>query len=220
MKKKIKILIVAAHADDEVLGVGGFISNLDKKKHEIKVVFLTNGLITDREEKNISNKKDAHKACKFLGIKDIIFLNYKDQRLDTIPISEIANKLNNLKLNPDIIFTHNGKDLNKDHLITYEAVKIISRPKKKKISLICFEIPMNNSWNFNMFKPNYYVDISKTLKIKMKALKAYTNENKKLPNPVSLEGIKILAQFRGLESGFKYAEGFEIKRLYHLNIFK
>ena len=186
MKKKIKILIVAAHADDEVLGVGGFISNLEKK-HEIKVVFLTNGLITDRRGKNISNKQDAQRACGLLGIKDIIFLNYKDQRLDTVPISEIANKLNNLKYEPDIIFTHNGNDLNKDHLITYEAVKIISRPKKRKISLICFEIPMNNSWNFNMFKPNYYVDISKTLKIKMKALKAYRHENKKLPNPVSLE---------------------------------
>ena len=70
---------------------------------------------------------------------------------------------------------------------------------------------MNNSWNFNMFKPNYYVDISKTLKIKMKALKAYRHENKKLPNPVSLEGIKILAQFRGLESGFKYAEVLKLK---------
>lgn len=104
MKKKIKILIVAAHADDEVLGVGGFISNLDKKKHEIKVVFLTNGLITDRRGKNISNKQDAQRACGLLGIKDIIFLNYKDQRLDTVPISEIANKLNNLKYEPDIIF--------------------------------------------------------------------------------------------------------------------
>jgi len=220
MKKKIKILIVAAHADDEVLGVGGFISNLDKKKHEIKVVFLTNGLITDRGKKEISNKKDAYKACKILGIKDVIFLNYRDQRLDTVPISEIANKIDNLKLDPDIIFTHNGDDLNKDHSITFEAVKIISRPKKQKISLICFEIPMNNSWNFKLFKPNYYVDISKSLKIKMKALKAYKHENKKLPNPVSLEGIKILAQYRGLESGLKYAEGFEIKRLYHLNIFK
>ena len=61
-----------------MLSVGGFISNLDKKS--MKLLVLTNGLITDRG-KNISNKQDAQRACGLLGIKDIIFLNYKDQDL-------------------------------------------------------------------------------------------------------------------------------------------
>ena len=126
IKNKKFALILIAHADDETLGAGGTILKLIEKGWLVNVVALSDGKLTVRGKKQ-DNSKDFKKACKFLGVKKYSLLQFKDQKFDRVAISDLANAVANLKLQPDLIITHHQEDLNKDHRITCEVAKIIVR---------------------------------------------------------------------------------------------
>ena len=120
------------------------------------------------------------------------------------------------KFKPTIIITHNENDLNIDHKLTFKAVVTATRPSTKTFvkSIYCFETPSSTENNFSKikvnFNPNLYFDISKFIDQKIKLLKIYKNEIKSYPHSRSLEGIKVLAKYRGTQIGVKYAEAFYI----------
>lgn len=217
----LNILFLVAHADDEALGPGGLIKKLSKNKANVKLVVISDGKITVRN-KFVDNSKHLLNSAKVLGIKDIILLGYKDQVFENYPISKIANSLLKKGLNPDLIVTHSSSELNRDHRITLEVAKIIARPHKKKCSIVSFDIP-NNSFNYNKtFKPNFFVDISREIKDKISAFKKYKNEIQKYPHPYSVGSLELIAKYYGFLSGYKYAEAYEIVKIYedHLNFIK
>ena len=214
----LNILILVAHADDEVLGPGGFITKLAKKNVKIKLAVVSDGKITVRN-KLVDNTGHLFSAAKQLGINDIKILDFKDQKFDTYPIADIANAVSRLNFDPDIIITHSKTELNKDHRITFEVAKIISRPKNNRCSILCFEIPNNSFWNQKTFKPNFFVDITKEIKNKILSLKKYKNEIKKYPHPCSSESLELIAKYQGFLCGYKYAEAYEIIRLYDEHLF-
>ena len=92
--KKGKILIVAAHPDDEILGCGGSILKL-KKSNDINVIFMTNGV--SARGKNRLGEKRRKNAClklfKYLGISVPEFYNFPDNQLDKIPLLKITKKI-------------------------------------------------------------------------------------------------------------------------------
>jgi len=217
----LNILILVAHADDEALGPGGLIKKLSKVKANIKLVVLSDGKITVRD-KPVDNSKHLNGSAIILGIKDISLLGYKDQVFENYPVSTIANSVLKKNFQPDLIITHSSSELNKDHRITLEVAKIVARPHKKKCSIICFDIPNNSSNNNNTFRPNFFIDISKELKHKISAFKKYKNEIQKYPHPYSVGSLEIIAKYYGFLSGYKYAEAYEIVKLYedHLTFLK
>jgi len=218
------ILVIAAHPDDEALGCGGTLYNLKKKGAKISGLFLSDGESSrkhPRIKKLISErKKQAVKAGKILGIKKVAFGNFPDNSMDSVPILEIIQfiekKIKEIK--PDAIFTHFESDLNVDHQITSRAVITACRPVKNQTvkSIIFFEILSSSEWNISIknksFKPNFFVDISKSLKFKLKALKVYKREMKKWPHPRSIEGVKLLSKTRGSTAGLTNAEAFIVGR--------
>lgn len=220
MKKKI--LVVAAHPDDETLGCGGTVLKLINDGYAADVIFLTDGVSSRDNRSNqinkfvVSRKQNALKACKILGFKKVNFYDFPDNSLDTVAQLEITKKIENeiSKSLPDIIFTHNSEDLNIDHRIISESTVIATRFYKKKHTIANFEILSSTDLNFHEnnsnFKPNYFVDISKTIKKKIKAFKEYKKEIRKFPHPRSEKGIKILSNYRGMFSGFTNAEAFKI----------
>jgi len=213
IKIKKSALILVAHADDETLGAGGAILKLLEKSWSVNVVALTDGILTVRGKKQ-DNSKSFKKACNFLGVKEFCLLNFKDQKFYTVPISDLANSVLNLNLEPNLIITHHQDDLNKDHSITCEVAKIIGRPKMKPVTILGCEIPNTSFWSGKAFPANYYVDISKYINLKIKAFSKYRNEIQKYPHPWSKKGLKLLAQYHGMQSGFEYAEAFNIIRAY------
>ena len=217
----LNVLFLVAHADDEALGPGGLIKKLTKNKAKVKLAVLSDGKITVRD-KLIDNSKHLNQSAKILGLKDVSLLNFKDQKFETYPISEIANSVLNLKFQPDIIVTHAKSELNRDHRITLEVAKIIARPHKKKCSIMSFAIPNNSFSNHEKFQPNFFVDITKEIKEKISAFKKYQNEIQKYPYPYSVSSLELTAKYYGFLSGYKYAEAYEIIRLYenHLNFLK
>ncbi|WP_455757092.1 PIG-L deacetylase family protein [Sulfurimonas sp.] len=218
-----KILIVAAHPDDEVLGCFGTVAKLIKSGYEAYVLLLGEGK-TSRDT-NKENKKDElctlnkemKKAHDILGIKKSFVYNFADNRFDSINLLDIVKIVSKVKneINPDIIFTHFENDLNIDHQITYKAVLTATRPMEDESvkEIYSFEILSSTEWNYPLsFSPDTFFDISDTLDLKLKAMKEYKSELRDYPHPRSLEGIELNAKYNGMRVGKKYVEAFKSVR--------
>jgi LmbE family N-acetylglucosaminyl deacetylase len=208
-----KALVLVAHADDESLGAGGLIPKLVKADWEVSVVFFSDGILKVRNEMQ-DNRNDACTACKILGVGEPTFLGYEDQKFDKYPIAEMANAVASLDFEPDLIITHVETDLNLDHRLVLDVAKIIGRPKKKPISILGCEIPNTSFWNAKPFLANYYVDITKELEIKINAFSQYKNELMNYPHPWSKKALRLLSEYHGMQSGYKYAEAYQLIRGY------
>ncbi len=222
-----KILVVAAHPDDELLGLGGTLHKCAKeKKAKIKAIILSKG-ITSRDEINFKEKirnqlKNIQKASKILGINKTSVFDFPDNRFDSVDILEvikvIENEINNFK--PDIVLTHHKNDLNVDHSITFNAVLTSLRPLpgKKQIQLLTFETPSSTEWQSSdthlSFAPSLLIEInSRDLKAKQKAMNCYTSERRAYPHPRSSKALEVIARRWGSVIGVHFAEAFSVIRL-------
>jgi len=219
-----KILAICAHPDDEVLGCGGTLLKHKSRKDQINLLFVFEGSSrgNTKSKKNIllnlkKRENSALKVAKYLKAKSIKFLNNEnlnsDSRLKIKITNEITKHIN--KIRPSIIYTHSPKDLNIDHRNCFESVLISTRTSQnnKLKKIVSFEIPSSTEWSFNSFgtfKANYFVDIEKFIKDKLKLLKMYSYELKSFPYPRSKENIISQSKYAGSYVGFKHAEKFEI----------
>ena len=225
----MKILVIAAHPDDEVLGCGGTIARLVKEGNTVYTLILGEG-ITSRDETRNRRKREKEikelrlqikRANKIIGVRDTFVFDFPDNRFDTVALLDIVKTIEKVKIDvkPDIVFTHHRGDLNVDHRMTFEAVMTAFRPMEGENTkeIYSFEIPSSTEWNApistNYFIPNYFVDISKTLELKIMAMKDYKSEIREYPHPRSPEAIKIYAKRWGIQAGLQAAEAFEIIRM-------
>ena len=224
-----KILVVAAHPDDEILGCGGTISKLSKKGYEIRILILGEGITSRQQERNpdaaekllMKLHSEVSKAAKIVGAKSATVLNFPDNRFDGVDLLEIIKEIEKVKneFKPEIIFTHHPYDLNVDHRVTFNAVITASRPLQGESvkEIYSFEIPSSTEWQYqnsiNSFHPQCFFSLSKTdITKKIKAMEVYSGEKRKYPHPRSSQALLQLAGFRGTQCGNNLAESFEIIR--------
>jgi N-acetylglucosamine malate deacetylase 1 len=208
----VEALILVAHADDETLGCGGFIRKLIKKGWSTRVVVMSDGVFF--RDKTEDNRAGLKAACEILGVHDFQQMGFKDQRFDQVPMADLVDSVLRLELDPDLIITHVDTDLNNDHRLTCEVAKIVGRPRRKPVSIIGCEIPNSSFWNGAAFPANYYVDVTEEIDTKIKAFSAYENEVRPFPHPWSEKGLRLLAEYHGMQCGFRYAEAYSIIRAY------
>lgn len=208
-----RAMILVAHADDESLGCGGIIQKLKAASWAVSVVILSNGLLTVRG-KIEDNREDAVQACTVLGVQEPVFLGYADQQFDRYPLAEMARDVAKLDLEPDLIVTHVDQDLNNDHRVTCEIAKIAGRPKHKPVSILGCEVPSTAFWNGRPFSANYFLDITSQIDRKIEAFSCYRGEIQDYPHPWSEKGLRLLAEYHGMQCGFQYAEAFQVIRGY------
>jgi len=217
------ILVISAHSDDETLGCGGTISKLVSNGHLVTALFMTDG-VSSREGNCTSTQvqkriQSAKKATEILGISHLQQCDFPDNALDTVSLLNITQVIEAVivETQPHTIFTHYLNDLNIDHSIVARATLTAARPVADSPvkRVIAYEVNSSTEWAFGspQFSPNYFVNISDTFKVKVKAMRAYENELRDPPHPRSIEGIKALASLRGNAVGYEYAEAFEIYRL-------
>ena len=207
----MRILIFAAHPDDEVLGMGGTIKKLSNQ-NQVDLCVVSEGASAQyTDEKMIQKRKEAcKKSSKILGIKNISFLDFPDMRLDTIPHLEMNKSLEQIisKIKPKVVFTTPHHDLNKDHQIVFDSTLIATRSTTTGVKeILSYELPGVVK---TPFLHNRYVDINNQIKYKINASKMYKSEVEKFPHPRSIKAIENLSIQRGIESGLKNAEAFEI----------
>lgn len=219
-----KILIVCAHPDDELIGCGGLILN-NLKKTKFKIIYTCRTY----DKRNIKTKskyslrkKSAKELSKHLNIEKPIFFNFPGLSLVRKDITSMSQLLLNeiKKFKPDSIFTHCVDDLHHDHRSTSEAVMIAARPSVYNNSIkniFYFEIPSATEKLIKkdkVFNPNFFVDISKNINLKVKLIKKYyKKELKKYPSALSTKGIINLSKYRGSNIRIKNAEAFEIIKI-------
>ncbi len=222
MKKKI--LILSPHADDEILGCGGFISKYSNQNYHINVLILTNAskgapeLYSAEEIKKI--RDEAKQANDFIGTKKLYFENFPALNLINYPIYKITNVINKYiqNINPEIILIPSGNDIHDDHKIIFKAAKVSTRPNKKSNlkKILSYEVLSETEWNENeeSFNPNYYVRLNKfDINKKVKAFLKYKSQVKKFPHPRSKEAIVNLSKVRGSQVFMRYAEAFKVEKI-------
>lgn len=208
----MKVVVLCAHPDDEVLGCGGWIAKLVRDEHPVSVIFTTDGV--RHPPARIDNRPDAFEALGVLGVDrdDVRFLGLPMMRSDGQVLRDYTPELEPLVKDADLLIVPSKDDLNVDHVFAYNLGLICCRPIKRQVKIVSMEILSSSEWGDTPFQPNLYVDISATLELKIAALSRYTNEAMEYPHPRSPEGLRIKAQQRGLEVGYRYAEAFKIVR--------
>ena len=224
--ESMRVLVIAAHPDDEVIGCGATIARLAMEGKDVFTVILGEGITSRYPERKAADKKlvkslreKAKKVAKILGVKDLFLFDFPDNRFDTVPLLDIVKKIEGViaVIKPDIVFTHSSCDLNIDHQITHRAVLTVTRPQKgcSVKEIYNFEIPSSTEWafgEFGSFKPNVFFDIGNTIELKIKTLEIYDSEVREFPHPRSPEGIKIIGRRWGSVINSEYTEVFQLIR--------
>jgi LmbE family N-acetylglucosaminyl deacetylase len=217
-----KILVVAAHPDDEVLGCGGTVARHSAAGDDVTVVFMTDGVGSRQQRDNDSSsmrKAAAQNAHRILGVKETIQFDYMDNQLDRYPLLELVQSLENVvtRIAPEVVYTHHCGDLNVDHRLTNQIVLTALRPVPHSSvrEIYTFEVISSTEWNPMLlpFQPQLFVDVSKHMHKKLEALEAYAIEMRPTPHSRSVSHVSALAVHRGHTIGRNNAEAFMIARL-------
>ncbi len=216
-----RVLVCAAHPDDETLGCGGVIARHCEAGEEVHVLFVADG-VTARGSatgEEIQKRREAASAAlQVLGAKPPIFLNFADQKLDSAPLLDIIRRIEDIAgaVRPSLVYTHHAGDLNFDHQIVSRATLTALRPVpgQKASRIYGFEVLSSTEWAFGSpaFAPVRFVNIAATFAKKMAALRCYDFEMRSPPHPRSYKAVEALAVYRGGAAGFDYAEAFTILR--------
>lgn len=217
-----KILIIAPHADDEILGCGGTISKYVEKSYKVMVLVMTNANLGSPKifSKNLIKqiRKECLEANNSLGVQSVKFYDFPALKLNISHISEIASVINKeiLKFRPSKVFIPNIDDVHYDHKIVHEASLVAVRPINtiRVKEVLSYETLSETEWGNIQFSPNMYELLNKKhISNKLRAFKKYKSQIKKKFHPRSLEGIKILSKLRGSNISAENAEAFKIIRI-------
>lgn len=224
-----RILVIAAHPDDEILGCGGTMASHSAKGDEVHVLILAEGL-TSRDQVRDRNShidelgslgEDANKANKLLGVTSVTLHDFPDNRMDSLARLDVVKVVESFieKIEPDTVYTHHCGDVNIDHRVIHEAVVTACRPmpgSQGVTTLLFFEVSSSTEWqppgSNAPFLPDWFIDISGELELKLQALKVYESEMRPWPHARSIKAVEHLARWRGATIGVNAAEAFKLGR--------
>ena len=225
-----RIMIVVAHPDDELLGIGATFHRLIIEYNvQTHVVILGEGITSRSDTRDVkfwehelaTHRENIKNAQLAIGYHSTSIHNFPDNRFDSVALLDIIKVIEKekQKFQPEVVFTHHGGDVNIDHQRTFEAVVTCNRPlnTEKVNTIITFETMSGTEWRASSdpkhFIPNLIVEISENgLKAKIEAMESYEFEKRQYPHPRSPEALKIRAQMWGVANGVKLAEAFQVVR--------
>jgi len=222
------VAVIAAHADDEVLGCGGTMARLADEGYDVHVLLMADGessradaadsaMIRDRVSSRQAAAEQARDALRCTSVQT---LDLPDNRMDGLELLDVVRHIETFlaRFRPQTVFTHHAGDVNIDHRIVHDAVIAACRPQPGFVvtDLLFFEIPSSTEWrppsSGEPFNPNWFVDISATLERKLEALRSYEPEMRPFPHARSLRAVEALASWRGATVGATAAEAFVLGR--------
>ena len=216
-----RVLVLAAHPDDEVLGMGGTIAVHADRGDEVRIVCVTDGSSTQYpgdSAKRAQKEEEARRAAAELGVTDYVHLDLPDMRLDTIPHVEVNRVVEEhvRELEPEIVYTPHP-DVNHDHRALFDSVAVATRPVPgQPVRRVLTYAPTSSTeWTpagTNWFVPTWYVDVTATLERKLAAFAHYETEARDFPHPRSERAIRAAAELHGASCGCEYAEPFVLVR--------
>ena len=216
-----RVLVIAAHPDDELLGVGATLAKHVAAGDLVEAIVVSEGASSRYAEgADTELQRAGQRAAKELGLAKLTFLGLPDQRLDTLPLIEVTQTIERHldALAPHVVYTHHWGDVNRDHRVVCEAVSVACRPIGDRFPhrVLCFETPSSTEWSppdvQSAFVPNVFVDVTSTLDAKLRAMACYASELRPAPHPRSLEALRARAGYWGQIVTRPYAEAFVLLR--------
>ena len=226
-----KIMVVVAHPDDELLGLGATMNKLIEEYNiTTHLVILGEGITSRSDSRDVekwkseleTHKQNIYNAQKAIGYHSVSIHDFPDNRFDTVALLDIIKAIEKEKqaFSPSVVFTHHGGDVNIDHQRTFEAVITACRPIKEEVvkTILTFETPSGTEWRASsdpkQFIPNLFIEVSeKNIEAKIKGMESYEFEKRQYPHPRSPEALKIKAQNWGITVGVNFAEAFCLIRM-------
>lgn len=218
----MRVLVIAPHPDDEILGVGGTIAKLTQAGHDVHVTIITSGQPPLFDEESVRKvRSEALAAHQIVGLENTRFMEgFPAAGLDTVPGSllnaAISEELD--RIVPDVLFIPFGGDIHYDHQTVFTASLVAARPHRKRIikAILAYETLSETNWYAPPitpgFMPNTFVDISSVLEAKISAFAAYESQVQESPHERSLDAVRALARVRGATVGVEAAEAFILVR--------
>lgn len=217
----MRMLVIAPHPDDEIIGVGGTIAKRVKAGDEAYVCIVTKGnpplFNLDFIERG---RSECRRADARLGVKETIFLDFPAVMLETIPRYELNQKITEIvqKISPDEVYIPHRGDMQIDHQIVVDAAMVAVRPRGNDYPkrVYAYETLSETGWNIpntvNEFIPTVYEDITNTYDAKINAMRIFESQLAKFPAARSIGAIEALAKFRGATVNVRAAEAFSLIR--------
>ena len=220
MQRK-RVVVIGAHPDDELLGAGGTLARHVLSGDEVHAIVVADGARSRYPaELAATLEKQAHRAAEVIGFTSLQLLSLPDQRLDTLPLIELTQRLEGVldEINPSIVYTHFPEDVNADHGLVarcaWTACRPYRRPQVRKFAV--FETPSSTEWAWPMpgteLRPNLFVDVTDTLTTKIAAMDCYETELRDYPHPRSGRALRERAAYWGSHIGRPAAEPFAVLR--------
>jgi LmbE family N-acetylglucosaminyl deacetylase len=212
-----KIIVIAPHPDDEILGCGGLMSKYAKEGREVYVLVITRGTPKLYSDDRIINvRKEALEAHELLGVKETVFLDFHAPELDQTSQAEISMEISKVikRFAIDTIYIPHRGDIHSDHRVVYNASLVAGRPVNGSNvkNIFAYETLSETEWaapfGDDAFIPTHFVNVTDTFEKKLEAMACFKSQLKPFPNTRSLEAIEALAKFRGATVGFTRAEAF------------
>ncbi len=210
-----RVLVIGAHPDDAVLGCGGAIARYVGENREVFYCCATRVYTPDWTPEYVENQmKELEASNRVLGINKTIYLDFPAVKLDTVPQKKLNDTIYQVvrEVSPEIVYVHDGNDLNMDHRLLYESTLIATRPVDSGIERVLSYCTNEFGQIRAPFVPNVYIDISATIETKVRAMECFASEMRPFPHPRSPEIIRAMAMKRGSETGVPYAEAFRLVR--------
>lgn len=223
-----KVLIIAAHPDDEVLGAGGTIAKYAANGAEVRLLIVTDGSTAQyRADANLARilvekKQETQRAAEILGIRQVLYGGLPDMKLDMtahIQVNQVIEQVLD-DFRPEVVFTQFYGDVNLDHQCVHRSTLVACRPVEGQCvkEVYSYYVPSATDWNAptsaNVFLPNVFVDISGSYaEKKYAAMGCYATELRDYPHPRSIEALRVLDQANGVHVGLKAAECFMAHRV-------
>lgn len=217
----MKVLVIAPHPDDEIIGVGGTIAKRTQAGDEVYVCIVTKGIEPLFREVFIEQgRSECREADAKLGVKETIFLDFPAVMLETVPRYELNGKIAELvqRINPDEVYIPHRGDMQLDHQMVVDATMVAVRPRGKNYPkrVYAYETLSETGWNIpntvNEFIPTVYEDITDTFELKLESMDVFKSQLAPFPSTRSMGAIEALAKFRGATVSLEVAEAFSLIR--------
>ncbi len=221
----MRVLCVAAHPDDELIGVGGTLCKHVESGDTVDILLLSDGAMARYEtetpaatERRTERRARAKEVGDRLGFGEVTVLEYWGNQLDDEALLDVVRDVE-AKLNafePHVVYTHHYGDLNIDHQIVARAVRTAARPLAESTvdRLLAFESLSSTAWAMPTadtgFQPTVFVDIDPFLERKLEAIEIYKDELVEAPHPRNRDCIRANNQLWGQKAGLFAAEPFEL----------
>lgn len=206
------VLVIAAHPDDEILGCGGTVALHTRRGDRVTAVIACEGESLRYGPGGVGQAEHTRRAAVELGVDDVRPLGFADQRLDTVPLTEIITPLERVihEVRPKIVYCQWGGDINRDHELLFKAALVATRPTEESLATVyAFDTASSTEWGYpRSFVPDTWVEISKTLDKKIAAMACYESEVRQYPHPRSLEALRHRARAWGNQHCMDAAEVF------------